>query len=226
MQAVKGANHYSEARMEGILKEIFESVLSGEADSVTGKVQDALKAELPAEDILSKGLILAMDEVGARFEKKTLYVPEMLMSAKAMKSAVSILKPLLVESDVKPAGKVLIGTVKGDLHDIGKNLVAMMLEGAGFEVIDLGTDIAPQDFAAAVREVKPDVVGMSALLTTTMSSMKATIEALEDIGVRDDVKIIVGGAPVTNQFAIDIGADGYGADAGRAVQLSRELMSD
>jgi 5-methyltetrahydrofolate--homocysteine methyltransferase len=212
--------------MEGILKEIFESVLSGEADSVTGKVQDALKAELPAEDILSKGLILAMDEVGARFEKKTLYVPEMLMSAKAMKSAVSILKPLLVESDVKPAGKVLIGTVKGDLHDIGKNLVAMMLEGAGFEVIDLGTDIAPQDFAAAVREVKPDVVGMSALLTTTMSSMKATIEALEDIGVRDDVKIIVGGAPVTNQFAIDIGADGYGADAGRAVQLSRELMSD
>jgi 5-methyltetrahydrofolate--homocysteine methyltransferase len=211
--------------MEGVLKEIFESVLSGQTDEAPGKVQEALNANHSAEEILSKGLIPAMDEVGARFEKRTLYVPEMLMAAQAMKSALAILKPLLVEGDVKPVGKILLGTVKGDLHDIGKNLVAMMLEGAGFEVTDLGTDVSPQDFASAVREVKPDIIGMSALLTTTMPSMKMTIEALEDIGVRDEVKIIIGGAPVTNQFASDIGADGYGADAGRAVQLSRDLAS-
>jgi 5-methyltetrahydrofolate--homocysteine methyltransferase len=167
-----------------------------------------------------------MAEVGARFERGEFYVPEMLVAARAMQAGLAVLKPHLAEGGVQMRGKVVIGTVKGDLHDIGKNLVAMMLEGAGFEVIDLGTDVAPEKFAAAVREHKPSLVGMSALLTTTMKAMQPTIEAIEDIGLRTQVKVLVGGAPITEDFAKSIGADGYAADASRAVAIAKSLSPD
>jgi 5-methyltetrahydrofolate--homocysteine methyltransferase len=165
-----------------------------------------------------------MNEVGRRFKNNEFYVPEVLIAARAMHAAMDVLKPLLAASDVQPVGTVVIGTVKGDLHDIGKNLVAMMLEGGGFNVIDLGVDVSPEKFLQAVREHKPNIVGLSALLTTTMPAMKTTIEALKEAGVRDQVKVIIGGAPVTQRFADEIGADGYAPDAASAVDVARQLL--
>jgi len=207
------------------IRATYNAVLAGDTAAVVASVRAALSEKIPAEKILGAGLIEAMNEVGTRFESGEMYVPEMLIAARAMQSGLGILRPHLTESGVKALGKVVIGTVKGDLHDIGKNLVAMMLEGAGFEVIDLGTDVPPERFAAAVRQHAPDIVGMSALLTTTMVNMRATLEAIEDIGLRKKVKVIIGGAPVTEDFAHQIGADSYAADAGTAARLAKALIA-
>jgi 5-methyltetrahydrofolate--homocysteine methyltransferase len=210
--------------MAEILQDIADNLYNGAADAVATLVQQALDQGMGAQEILSGGLIAGMDEVGRDFKAGDLFVPEVLIAARAMHSGMNVLRPLLAESDVPTAGKYLIGTVKGDLHDIGKNLVKMMLEGAGFETIDLGTDVEPQRFVEAVKEHIPDLVGMSALLTTTMVQMRATVEALKEAGVRDSVKIMVGGAPVTEAFASDIGADAYAPDAACAVDVARELV--
>lgn len=207
-----------------ILDSLINCVINGAGDEVSRNVLSGLQSGLPATQILNDGLIKAMDEVGRLYESGDLFVPEMLAAARAMKAGLSLLRPHLVASGVPNLGRVLIGTVKGDVHDIGKNLVGMMLEGAGFEIIDLGTDVPPERFAAAVRELNPDVVGLSALLTTTMYNMKSTIEALDDLGVRTSVKVIIGGAPVTPEFSVEIGADGYAPDATRAVDLVRSLL--
>ena len=205
---------------------IYESVLDGDAGATADAVKDALEAGVLAEDILHNGCIAAMNEVGRQFEAGDKFVPEMLISARAMQAAMMILKPHLLEADIQALGKVVMGTVKGDLHDIGKNLVSMMMEGAGFEVIDLGTDAGPESFVAAVRDHAPQIVGMSSLLTTTMLSMQATVEALDEAGLRDQVKILVGGAPVTQAFAEKIGADGYAPDASAASRIAKQLLGN
>jgi 5-methyltetrahydrofolate--homocysteine methyltransferase len=210
--------------MEAIIQNIFDAVVNGDNNAIQEHINQSLESEKTAEEILNKGLIPAMAEVGKRFEAGEYFVPEMLISARAMKSGMAILKPLLVKSNVKAIGKVLIGTVKGDLHDIGKNLVSLMLEGAGFEVIDAGSDIAPEKFVELINQHHPDLVGMSALLTTTMTSMKNTIIALEQSGVRKQVKILIGGAPVTENYSKQIGADGYAEDASKAVAVAKLLM--
>jgi len=206
------------------LQNIKQGILDGELGKVKESVQAALAAGISATDILQKGLIPAMDEVGRLFEEGEYFVPEMLIAARAMKAGLEIIKPKLVESGNEPIGKVAIGTVKGDLHDIGKNLVAMMLEGAGFEIIDLGTDVAPEKFVEAARS-GANIIGLSALLTTTMPSMIVTIQALADAGLRDQVKIIVGGAPVTADYAKSIGADGFAPDASQAATLAKSLVA-
>jgi len=206
------------------LESIYNAVLDGDAASAQAGVKAALTANLTADVILKNGLIAAMTEVGRLFEENEYFVPEMLVSARAMQSGLALLKPHLAESGAEPAGKIVMGTVKGDLHDIGKNLVSMMLEGAGFEVIDLGTDVSPQAFVKAVQERHAQVIGMSALLTTTMPSMSATIKALEEAGVREKVKVMIGGAPVTDAFAKQIGADGFSPDASAAVRLAKSLL--
>ena len=206
------------------LKAIFDAVIEGRAAEVERGVIAALEAAVPAETILQDGMIAAMNEVGARFEAQEFYVPEMLVAARAMQSGLSILRPRLAAAGVKASGRVVLGTVKGDLHDIGKNLVGMMLEGAGFEIVDLGTDVPPAKFAEAARSNRADLVCLSALLTTTMQNMRFTIEALEDLGIRDQVKVMVGGAPLTAEFAREIGADGYGPDASSAVRLAKSLL--
>ena len=206
------------------LEKIYGAVLEGDAPGAKAGVQAALDANVPAETILKEGLISAMGEVGRLFEENEYFVPEMLVSARAMQAGLALLKPHLAEAGAEPVGKIVIGTVKGDLHDIGKNLVAMMMEGAGYEIIDLGTDVTPEGFVKAVQESKAQLVGMSALLTTTMPSMSATIQALEEAGVRDQVKVLVGGAPVTDAFAEQIGADGFGPDASAAVRVAKSLM--
>ncbi|MGA2821633.1 MAG: corrinoid protein [Anaerolineales bacterium] len=206
------------------LQQLMEAVISGKTAAVQGEVKAALAAGHRPEQILNEGLIAAMSEVGARFERGEFYVPEMLIAARAMQAGLALLRPLLAQQGVAMRGKVVIGTVKGDLHDIGKNLVAMMLEGAGYEIIDLGTDVPPERFAAAVREHHPVLLGMSALLTTTMRNMKAAIEAVDDLGLRNQVKVIVGGAPLTVEYAKEIGADGYAPDASRAVALAKSLL--
>ena len=210
--------------MDPLIKDIYTNVMEGEADVVKEKVQAALDAGIKAPVILNEGLIAAMREVGRLFEEGEFFVPEMLISARAMQVGLSLLQPDLKESDVKSAGKVVIGTVKGDLHDIGKNLVAMMLEGAGFEIIDLGIDVAPEKFAEAVREHGANILALSALLTTTMPSMRATVEALTAAGIRAQVKVMIGGAPITQDYAIQIGADGYAPDASRAVATAKSLL--
>jgi len=210
--------------MDPQLKPIYDGIIEGDRTAVSEHVQEAVDAGLPAEVILKLGLVPAMSEVGRMFEEGEYYVPEMLIAARAMQAGLAILKPLLVASDVKATGTIVIGTVQGDLHDIGKNLVGMMLEGAGFELVDLGTDVQAEQFVQAVRDHQPDLVAMSALLTTTMPSMKKTIDALQDAGVRDNVKVIIGGAPVTPEYAAEIGADGFAADAGRAASLANELV--
>jgi len=211
--------------MDTTLQKIFDSIVEGDQQAVTENVQAALNDGTPPGIILNQAMIAAMREVGSRFEQGDFYVPEMLISARAMQKGLAILKPVLKQAEIKATGKIVIGTVKGDLHDIGKNLVGMMLEGAGFEVVDLGTDITPDEFVEAVQEHEPDLVGLSALLTTTMPNMKTTIEALEVAGLRAKVKVVVGGAPVTEQYARQIGADGYSADASRAVTLANMLVS-
>lgn len=210
--------------MDSILEVIRKGIMDGDMHLVEGKVTEALEADVPAAQILNGGLIEAMAEVGRLFEEGEYFVPEMLIAARAMKAGLAILKPHLIQADVKPAGKVAAGTVKGDLHDIGKNLVCMMLEGAGFEIMDLGTDVAPEKFVDAVTNGGADVVAMSALLTTTMPNMKGTIEALVEAGVRDKVRVMVGGAPVTQAYADEIGADGYAPDASRAASLAKSLL--
>jgi len=209
--------------MEGLLQEIYDGILEGDRATVKDKVNEALETGQSAESLLD-AMIAAMGEVGRLFEEGEYYVPEMLIAARAMQTGLEILKPRLKEADIKPAGLVVAGTVKGDLHDIGKNLVCIMLEGSGFNVIDLGTDVGPEKFVAAVREHHPEIVAMSALLTTTMPSMEETIKALAAAGVREQVKVMVGGAPITNDYAQKIGADGYSEDASRAVRLARSLV--
>lgn len=206
------------------LDSIYNAVLDGDAPATQAGVKAALAEGIDADKILKGALIAAMGEVGRLFEANEYFVPEMLVSARAMQSGLALLKVQLAAAGAEPAGKIIIGTVKGDLHDIGKNLVSMMLEGAGFEVVDLGTDVTPDKFVAAVKEHKPQVIGMSALLTTTMPSMDMTVKALEEAGVRNQVKIMIGGAPVTDDFAKKIGADGYSPDASAAVRLARTLV--
>ena len=184
----------------------------------------ALEAKIPPSKILSDGLVAGMDVVGEKFRRDELFMPEVLISAKAMKSGMEVLRPKLIESGSKLAGKVVLGTVKGDLHDIGKNLVGMLLEGAGYQVIDLGVDVPSEKFVESVKADQPQIVGLSAILTTTMPKMKEVIESLEESGMRNQVKVIVGGAPITEKFANDIKADGYAPDAASAVEKVRKLI--
>lgn len=207
------------------IEKIYEGILDGNAKLVVASIEQALAAgELPAK-ILNDGMIAAMGEVGKLFEEGEYFVPEMLIAARAMQKGLELLKPYLTEEDVQSPGKVVIGTVKGDLHDIGKNLVAMMLEGAAFEVIDLGTDVSPERFIEAAQSSGAQIIAMSALLTTTMPNMKNTIEALKTAGIRDQFKVMVGGAPITQAYADQIGADGFAEDASRAVARARLLLS-
>ncbi len=211
--------------MEPIIIEIRTNVMEGDVTSVKANVQAAIDAGIPVSNILNDGMIAAMAEVGHLFEEGECFVPEMLISARAMQAGLALLQPHLKNAEVVSAGKVVVGTVKGDLHDIGKNLVAMMLEGAGFEIIDLGTDVPAEKFVEAVRNQGAQIVAMSALLTTTMPSIEGTIKALNAAGLRDKVKVIVGGAPVTQHYADQIGADGFAPDASRAVAMAKALMS-
>jgi 5-methyltetrahydrofolate--homocysteine methyltransferase len=210
--------------MNEILQPIYESILNGEKTATPVAVQAALAAGLAPASILTEGMVSAMKEVGQRFEEGEYFVPEMLISARAMQAGLAVLKPELLKNNFTAAGKVAIGTVKGDLHDIGKNLVAMMLEGAGFEVLDLGVDVTPEKFLAAAQAQGVDIIALSALLTTTMPMMAQTIQALQAAGLRERVKVIIGGAPVNEAFAAQIGADGYSPDASRAVSLAQSLM--
>lgn len=209
---------------EEIFKSIHEGILDGNAKLVESKVQEALDAKVGPGEILNDALIPAMAEVGQLYEDGEYFVPEMLIAARAMKAGLAILKPHLVDASVEPIGTVAVGTVQGDLHDIGKNLVCLMLEGAGFEIKDLGADVSPEKFVDAVKAGGVDIIAMSALLTTTMSRMKDTVEALQSAGVRDNVKVIIGGAPVTEAYAREVGADGYAPDASQAVTLAKQLI--
>ncbi|MFW5713555.1 MAG: cobalamin B12-binding domain-containing protein [Brevefilum sp.] len=209
--------------MEGLQKDLYLAILEGQRDVAKDKVEQALAEGMNPGEVLNI-MVSAMGEVGRLFEEGEYFVPEMLIAARAMKTGMEILKPQLVDADIQPAGMIIAGTVKGDLHDIGKNLVCMMLEGAGFQVVDLGSDVSPQAFVDAVKEHQPDFVAMSALLTTTMPNMQSTIEALEEAGVRDKVKVLIGGAPITDAYAEKIGADGYAPDASRAVKLAQSLV--
>jgi len=209
--------------MSDDLNAISTAIISGKREDIGKLTRDALDSGHSAEDILYKGLMPGMDHVSKEFKKGDMFVPEVMRSARTMLNSMEILKPLLIETGAKMVGKVLLGTVKGDLHDIGKNLVGMMCEGAGFEIRDLGVDVEPDAFVAAVKEFDPDVVGMSALLTTTMRKMGDTIIALEEAGVRDQVKVMVGGAPVNQDFADKIGADAYAPDAGTAADKAKQL---
>jgi 5-methyltetrahydrofolate--homocysteine methyltransferase len=208
-----------------IIKMILGELSEGEADKIELLTQEALRQGVSPEIILKEGLIAGMNMIGERFKQGELFVPEVLLSARAMQAGMNILKPRLVQTGIKPVGRIIIGTVKGDLHDIGKNLVAMMLEGAGFEIIDLGIDTAPERFIQEVKDKKPQIMAMSALLTTTLPMMKATIELLKADGLWGTVKVLVGGAPLSQRYADEIGADGYAPDAVSAVAKARELFS-
>ncbi|NQT71498.1 MAG: corrinoid protein [Chloroflexi bacterium] len=203
---------------------LSEAVLKGDIKTAVAETQAAMDAGANIQDILDTGLIATMDEVGDRFSKGIIFVPQMLRSAKTMQECMKLITPLFQKGGVTSKGKVLIGTVKGDLHDIGKNLVLMMMEGAGFTITDLGVDVTPEKFAQKTQEIEPDIVAMSALLSTTMPSMPLTIEALQNAGVRDKVKIMIGGAPVTDKYAQEIKADAYASDAGSAVTKAKSLM--
>jgi 5-methyltetrahydrofolate--homocysteine methyltransferase len=207
-----------------VLDELREAVIDGQAKLAVAAATQGLEHGIPAEVLLQDGLIAAMREVGRLFEENEIYVPEMLVAARAMNATLAVLKPRLIEHAVQSSGTVAIGTVQGDLHDIGKNLVAMMLEGSGLEVVDLGTDVPPERFVEAIR-AGADVVAMSALLTTTMTSMQDVVEAITVAGLRDQVRIIVGGAPITAKYAAQIGADGYAPDASKAVRKVHELLT-
>jgi 5-methyltetrahydrofolate--homocysteine methyltransferase len=210
--------------MEPVLQEVYDGILNGDNAAVPAAVKKALDAGTAPDRILNDSMISAMGEVGRLFEEGEYFVPEMLVSARAMQAGLAILKPHLASANVASSGKVVVGTVKGDLHDIGKNLVSMMLEGAAFEIVDLGADVSPEKFVEAIRSTGAQIVAMSALLTTTMTNMKVTIKAIEAAGLRDKVKIMVGGAPITQKFADEIGADGYSPDASRAVAKAKELV--
>lgn len=206
------------------LKELSEAIISGNRVKAVELTEAALGEGTPAKKVLDEGLIPGMAVVGVKFKNCEFYVPEVLVAARAMSASMEKLRPQLVDEKVEPIGRVAIGTVRGDLHDIGKNLVAMMLEGAGFEIIDLGVDCAPDAFVNAVKEKRASVIALSALLTTTMPAMQDTIEALEAAGIRDKVKVIIGGAPVTQKFADQIGADGYAADAASGVDIAKSVL--
>jgi 5-methyltetrahydrofolate--homocysteine methyltransferase len=205
------------------LQNLYDAILNGDAKTAASVTSEALAAEKAPLEIVTGSMVPAMDEVGRRFECEEYYVPELLLSARAMKAALELLKPLLASSGAQTAGKVVIGTVQGDLHDIGKNLVASLLEGGGFEVIDLGADVSPEKYVQAVTETGAQIVALSSLLTTTMPGMKHTIAALEKAGIRHKVKVMIGGAPVTRQFADQIGADAYAENASAAVSAARAL---
>jgi len=210
--------------MSELYQKLATAILEGSSDKVPGLVQKALDQGLTPKDILDHGMVVGMNEVGARFKRGEMFVPEVLMSAEAMQAGLKVLRPHLASSGAKLIGKIVIGTVKGDLHDIGKNLVGMMCEGAGFEVIDLGFNVDPEKFVQAIKEHRPDIVGLSALLTTTMRAMGHTIKAIEEAGLRDQVKIMVGGAPVDAEFAQRIGADGYGSNAPAGAELAKRFV--
>ena len=211
--------------MSEVLNSISASFIQGQKDDIANLTHDALGKELSARDILYKGLMPGMDYVGEKFKIGDMFIPEVMRSARTMANSMEILKPLLSETGVEMIGRVLLGTVKGDLHDIGKNLVAMMCEGAGFEVKDLGINVEPGAFVEAIKEFEPHIVGMSALLTTTMRSMGDTLKAFEEAGLRNRVKVMIGGAPVTNSFAEKIGADGYAPDAAAASDVAKKFMA-
>ena len=205
------------------LTKLHDAILNGDAKTSVAVTKEALAENVDPLELVTKYMVPAMDEVGRRFECEEYFVPELLLAARAMKGSLALLRPLLVARGDKPVATVVIGTVKGDLHDIGKNLVSAMLEGGGFEIIDLGSDVSPEKFVEAVKTSGANLIALSALLTVTMPSMKTTIEALKSAGLREQVKVMVGGAPVTNQYAQEIGADGYGESASSAVQLARKL---
>ena len=205
------------------LKALADAIIKGDQNSAVEITKSALGEGVEAEKVLNEGLIAGMDVIGARFKKNEVYIPEVLIAARAMKMAMEILEPELVKAGVEPLGKLLIGTVQGDLHDIGKNLVAMMLKGAGFEVVDLGVDIPAEKFVEQVKASGANLVGMSALLTTTMPAMEKTVKALKEAGI--SAKVMIGGAPVTQGYADKIGADGYSADAASAVDLAKSLVA-
>ncbi len=207
-----------------VLDEIKEATIAGNMDNTVAGIEQALSEGMSPGDIIQNGLIEAMGVVGEKFKTNEIYVPEMLIAARAMKAGLKKLKPMMVEGDVKTLATVVLGTVKGDLHDIGKNLVGIMMEGAGMQVYDVGVDISPEKFVEAVKENKPQFVGLSALLTTTMPGMRETLEALEEAGLRGDVKVLVGGAPVTQKFAEDIGADGYAENAAEVVDRIKAML--
>lgn len=207
-----------------ILKEIREALMKGDRSSVAALTKQALDAGLEVRDIIDHGLVAGMEVIGAKFKANEIFIPEVLISAKAMHSGMAILEPHFVKHGIKPIGKVLIGTVKGDLHDIGKNIVSMMLRGACFEIDDLGIDVSPQKFIDAARSKDIDIIAMSSLLTTSMNAMRDTIKGLDDAGLRGKIKIMVGGAPITREFAVSIGADGYARDAATAVDKAKELL--
>jgi len=206
-------------------KELYDAILNGNAKKAHAATEAELAAGVEPMQLIAESMVPAMDEVGKLFEAEEYFVPELLLAGRAMKSAMALIRPLLVASGQRMAVRVIIGTVKGDLHDIGKNIVSSMLEGSGFEVIDLGADVSPESFVAAVRERQPHIVCMSALLTVTMPAMKTTIAALENAGVRNQVKVLIGGAPVTSQYAKEIGADGYSENASGAVSLVKSLLA-
>ncbi|MBN2511503.1 MAG: corrinoid protein [Sedimentisphaerales bacterium] len=205
------------------LKALSEAVIKGDQKTAVEITRQALTEGMPPASILNEGLIAGMNVIGVRFKANQVYIPEVLISARAMKMAMEVLEPKLVEAGVKPLGKALVGTVQGDLHDIGKNLVAMMLKGAGFEVVDLGVDSSPEKFVAKAKESNPQIIGLSALLTTTMPAMEKTIRAIKDAGL--SAKTMIGGAPVTQAYADKIGADGYAPDAASAVDLAKSLLN-
>jgi 5-methyltetrahydrofolate--homocysteine methyltransferase len=207
------------------MSDLYEAIVNGKAPAAAEAARSALARGAVALELVQQEMVPAMDEVGRRFECEDYFVPQLLLSARAMKAALQLIRPLLAASGAPTAGRVAIGTVKGDLHDIGKNIVGAMLEGAGFEVLDLGTDVPPQAFVEAVRDRGVSVIGLSALITVTMPAMRATIDALRAAGVRDQVSVMVGGAPVTQRFAEEIGADGYSDNAAAAVALARRLMA-
>jgi 5-methyltetrahydrofolate--homocysteine methyltransferase len=209
--------------MNDVLQELYQAVIEGKHLLAQELTEGALGEGVKPSSILNEALVPAMDKVGQKMATQEFFIPEVLVAANAMSCSMDVLGPLLTEAGIKPKGRIVIGTVKGDLHDIGKNLVSMMLEGAGWEVIDLGVDISPERFVEAIKEKSPDLLGLSALLTTTMPMMETTIEMLVEAGVRDDIKVLIGGAPITERFAQQIGADGYGRDAGHAVVVANEL---
>jgi 5-methyltetrahydrofolate--homocysteine methyltransferase len=210
-------------RVEDLLDTLYDAVFDGERDGVIAAVRELIDLHVEPDVILYDAMIPAIQEVGAQFEQGKAFVPEMLVAARAMQGGLDLLRPLLAQNNVQPLARAVIGTVRADIHDIGKNMVAMMWEGAGFEVRDLGVNVPPEKFVTAVHE-GARLVGISALLTTTMTNIPVTIQALKDAGLRDRVKIVIGGAPITPEFAAEVGADGYAADANKAVTVARQLL--
>jgi len=206
------------------LKKLAGAIVEGDAAAAKSMTEEALDHNISAEDILNQGLVNGMNTVSEQFKNNEIFIPEVLVAARAMKAGMTIIRPLLAEANIRSQGRVVIGTVGGDLHDIGKNIVAMLLEGAGFEIVDLGADVPKEKFLESVKTEKPDIVGMSALLTTTMVFMRDMIAALEEAGLKDSTKVIIGGAPITQSYADEIGADGYAPDAASAVDLVKGLL--